>query len=262
MRNIGRCVLSVLAVALHQPGSAQLIPFKHALGCVRALVNFIMMAQYRSHTAETITYIEDYLNTFHKMNNIFLEFRVTKHIHAKIDEQRRGLQHDRPKTRECIAPSKRRRMCDAEREEETERLMDLIFCESHFNLIKMHLLCHFCDHIRQFGNIPMYSTEFGQLAHRTQIKGGWWQSNKNDPSRQIVQSYCQQHGIQMRLLNLESQRRCGTDLSPDVVEHLDITSTKTAPDIPRRMLKGRRDDVSNMPDFSRVLRVAIQIICR
>jgi len=36
----------------------------------------------------------------------------------------------------------------------------------------------------------------------------------------------------------------------------------TASDIGRRMLKGRRDDVCNMADFSRVLRVSIQIICR
>jgi hypothetical protein len=140
--------------------------------------------------------------------------------------------------------------------------MDLIFCESHFNFIKMHLLSHFCDHIRQFGNIPMYSTEFGELAHKTQIKAGWRQSNKNDASRQIVQSYSRQHGIRMRLLNLESLRRCGADLSPDVVEQLDTTSTTTAPGIRRRMLKGRRDDVSNMADFSRVLGVSIQIICR
>jgi hypothetical protein len=262
MRNLGRCVLGVLAVALRQPGSAQLIPFKRALGCVRALVDFNMMAQYRSHTAETITYMEDYLDTFHKMKDIFLEFRVTKRIRAKIDEQRRELRHDRPKTRERIAPSKRRRMRDAEREEESERRMDLIFCESHFNFIKMHLLSHFCDHIRQFGNIPMYSTEFGELAHKTQIKAGWRQSNKNDASRQIVQSYSRQHGIRMRLLNLESLRRCGADLSPDVVEQLDTTSTTTAPGIRRRMLKGRRDDVSNMADFSRVLGVSIQIICR
>jgi len=74
MRNLGRCVLGVLAVALPQPGSAQLIPFKCALRCVRTLVNFNMMAQYRSHTAETITYMEDYLDTFHKMKDIFLEF--------------------------------------------------------------------------------------------------------------------------------------------------------------------------------------------
>jgi len=66
----------------------------------------------------------------------------------------------------------------------------------------------------------------------------------------------------MRLLNLESLRRCGADLSPNVVEQLDTTSTTRAPDIRRRMLRGRRDDVSNMADFSRVLGVSIQIICR
>jgi len=188
MRNLGRCVLGIGAVGVRQLGSAQLIPFKRTLRCVRALVDFNMMAQYRSHTAETITYMEDYLVTFHKMKDIFLEFRVTKHIRAKINEQRRELRHDRPKTRELIAPSKRRRMGNAEREEETERHMDLIFCESHFNFIKMYLLSHFCDHIRQFDNIPMYSSEFGELAHETKINAGWRQSNKNDASRQIMQS--------------------------------------------------------------------------
>jgi len=139
--------------------------------------------------------------------------------------------------------------------------MDLNFCESHFKFIKMHLLSHFCDHIRQFGNIPIYSTEFGKLAHKTQIKAGWRQSNKNDASRQIVHSYSGQHGIRMRLLNLESLRRCSADLSPDVVEQLDTTSTTTAPGIRRRMLKERRDNVFNMADFSLVLGVSIQIIC-
>jgi len=43
---------------------------------------------------------------------------------------------------------------------------------------------------------------------------------------------------------------------------LDTTSTTTVPDIRRRMLKGCRDNVSNMADFSRVLGVSIQIICR
>jgi len=140
--------------------------------------------------------------------------------------------------------------------------MDLIFGESHFNFIKMHLLSHICDHIRQFRNIAIYSTQFGELAYKTQIKAGWPQSNKIDASRQIVQSYSRQHHIQIRLLSLESLRRCGADLSPHVVEQWDTTSTTTAPDIRRRMLKGRRDDASNMADCSWVLRVSIQIICR
>jgi len=46
MRNLGRCMLGFLAVALRQPGGAQAIPFKRALRCVRALVDFNMMAQY------------------------------------------------------------------------------------------------------------------------------------------------------------------------------------------------------------------------
>ena len=107
-------------MALHQPGSAQLIPFKRTLRCVRALVAFNMMAQYRSHTAETIPYMEDFLDTFHKMKDIFLEFQVTKRIRTKIDEQRRDVRLDRLKTRERIAHSNRRRLHNAEREEETE----------------------------------------------------------------------------------------------------------------------------------------------
>jgi len=125
----------------------------------------------------------------------------------------------------------------------------------------MHLLTHFCDHTRQFGTILIYSTEFGQLAHKTQIKGRWRQLNKSDTSPQILQGYSRQHGIRMRLLNLESLQHCGADLSPNVVEQLDTTSTTAAPDIRRRMLKGRQDSVSNMADFSRVLGVFIQIRC-
>jgi len=62
MRNLGRCILRVLAVALRQLGGAQAIPFKRARGYVRALVNSNMMAQYRSHTPDTIAYMEDYLD--------------------------------------------------------------------------------------------------------------------------------------------------------------------------------------------------------
>ena len=86
MRNRGCCLLGVLAVALRQPDSTQLIPFKRALGCVRALVDFNMMAQYRSHTDETMAYMVDYLGRFHQQKDIFLEFRVSKRTQAKIDE--------------------------------------------------------------------------------------------------------------------------------------------------------------------------------
>jgi len=119
MWNLGWCLLGVLAVALHQPGTP-LIPLKSALGYVRAQVDFNLIVQYRSQRAETITYMEDYLDTFHKMKAIFLQFRVTKSIQAKIDKQRSELQHDRYKTTEGIAPSKHRRIQNSEMEEEAE----------------------------------------------------------------------------------------------------------------------------------------------
>ena len=42
----------------------------------------------------------------------------------------------------------------------------------------MHLLIQYGDHIRQVGNIPMYSTEQEEVAHKEQIKNPWRRSNK------------------------------------------------------------------------------------
>jgi len=141
--------------------------------------------------------------------------------------------------------------------------MDLIPRESHFNFIKIHLLSHFGDHIRQFGNIPMYSTEFGELARKEQIKEGWRRSNKNDAQRQIVHSYSRQHAIRRRLLNLECLRHRGADLSTDVMQHLaSTTSSVTAPVVRSRILEAGRDEVSNLGDFSKVSGVSLASICR
>ena len=132
-----------------------------------------MMAQYRSHASDTIAYMEDYLDQFHKMKGIFLEFRVTNRTLAKVDMQWREIRHQRTQMSQAMAPSKRRRIHEGDHEEENERRMDLIHSESYFNFIKTYLPRHFSDHIHQFGNILMYSSEFGALAHKEQIKDGW-----------------------------------------------------------------------------------------
>jgi len=240
MRNLGRCILGLLAVALRQPGGAQVIPFKCALRCIRALVDFNMMVQYRSHTSDTIAYMEDYLDQFHKRKDIFLEFRVTKRTQDKVDKQRKEIRRQRALVIERVAPFLRGRMRDDNRQEENDLCLDLVRGESHFDFIKMHRLSHFCDHIRQFGNIPMYSTEIGELAHKTQIKDGWRQSNKNDAARQMVHSYGRQHAIRMRLLNLQSLKCRDADLSGDVLHHVDRTAstvTTAAPVVRRRVGK-------------------------
>jgi len=205
--------------------------------------------------------MEEYLDQFHRMKDIFLEFRVTKCTQAKVYKQQKEIRRPRALMRERVATSQRRRMRDDDRDEEDELRIDMIHGESHFNFIKMHLLSHFCDHIRQFGNIPMYSTEIGELAHKTQIKEGWRQSNQNDAAHQIVHSYGRQHAIQMRVLNLQSLKNRCADLSANVLKHLDrTTSTVSPPVICTSILKGGGGDVSNIVDFGRIAGVSLEII--
>ena len=262
MRNLGRCLLGVLAVALRQPDSTQAQHFKRALTCVGSLLDFTMMAQYRSHTDETIQYMENYANRFHETKDIFLEFRISKQTQAKADELPKELRRERTLVNRSVARSKRPRIREQDRQEENDQRMDLIHAESHFNFIKMHLISHFRDHICQFGNIPMFSTEYGELAHREQIKDGYQRSNKIDAARQILSSYGRQHAIRMRLLNLEFLRHAGADLPGEVVEYLEKTRTAPAPPAYRRILKGRRDNVRDVVDFGRVLDVSSEAICR
>jgi hypothetical protein len=162
---------------------------------------------------------------------------------------------------QTLAASKRRRVHAQDRDEENDRRMELIHAESHFNFIKMHLLCHFRDHIYQFGNIPMYSTEFGELAHKEQIKDGWRRSNKNDAARQILHSYGRQHAIRMRLLNLDSLRRRGAQIPADVPHVLDTPSTESRPNTRRRQLKGHRRDVANLLDFCKIVDITTETMC-
>jgi len=162
-----------------------------------------------------------------------------------------------------VAQCKRRRIRDDHREEEHERRMDSTHRESHFNFIKIHLLPHFSDHIRQFGNIPIYSKEFGELAHNEQIMDRWRRSNKNDAGCKIMHSYSHQHAIRMRLLNLEYHRSRGADLSGDILQHLaSTTSAVTAPLVHRRIVKGCCHELSNILNLSKVLGVSLESICR
>jgi len=101
--------------------------------------------------------------------------------------------------------------------------MELIHSESDFTFVKIHLIIHFGDHIYMFGNIPMYSTEYGELAHKEHIKDGWRHANKIDAAQQILSSYGRQHAIRMRLLYLEFLQPAGADLPIKVVAHLEKT---------------------------------------
>jgi len=131
-----------------------------------------MMAQYRSHTPQTISYMEEYMTQFHETKDIFLEFHISKRTQEKADELRQELCCQIAQMRERVPPSQRWRIRNDDREEDNDQRRELIHSESHFTFVKMHLISHFRDHIYMFGNIPIYSTEYGELTHKEQIKDG------------------------------------------------------------------------------------------
>ena len=130
------------------------------------------MAQYRSHTGETIQYMEDYANCFHETKDIFLEIRISKQTKAQADELRKKLHRQHTLVNQLVARSRGCQVREQleDRQEENNQCMDLSHDESHFNFIKMHLIIHFREHIYQFGHIPMCSTQSEELAHKEQIK--------------------------------------------------------------------------------------------
>ena len=66
----------------------------------------------------------------------------------------------------------------------------------------------------------------------------------------------------MSLLTLDSLRRRGADLPADVLEHFDTTSMDTAPARRCRILKRRREDVTEVMDLCRVMEVSPESLYR
>jgi hypothetical protein len=65
MRNLGRIVTATFAKALRAPSDAQRMLFRIGIQCVTALVDFYLMAQYKTHTELMLQYKQDYLHAFY-----------------------------------------------------------------------------------------------------------------------------------------------------------------------------------------------------
>ncbi|KAF8430740.1 hypothetical protein BGX38DRAFT_1083510, partial [Terfezia claveryi] len=78
MRGVGRVILGCFTAAMHREkdtsrlGPAAQADVKIAIRAVRALSDFCLIAQYRSHTGETIQYMTKYLQDFHRYRHVFV----------------------------------------------------------------------------------------------------------------------------------------------------------------------------------------------
>ena len=244
----GRIVLAALAVALREPSPSQRHLFNRALECVKNLVDFHLMAQYLSHTAETLGYLDDYLRRFHEDKDVFLEFRQSKRSKRKAEALDKKLrdQYSKEDTNEnslrsgSISKSKRQRLDISRKEERDAQRVEIMENESHFNYPKMHLMTHFHDHILRFGNLPIYSTEIGESSHRTQIKEGYYHSNRNNYVHQILGYYGRHHAMHMRQENLRALLPENETYNEDLNPVLGPSPNTVAPRQSLRHLRARQ----------------------
>jgi len=183
------------------------------------------MSQYKSHTNETIQYLEQYLEAFHDHKDVFKEYRKDKSTMRKVREVTTRIRSENSQVlnqhrlSEATA-ARRRRIADEQRRDLDEIVADIYDKDVDFNFVKLHLLSHFGDHVRRFGNIQMYSTKSGETSHKTIIKEGYRRSNRNDAIHQILRTYARLDSFRIHQMNVEA------DIRHPIQDELDIKRHK------------------------------------
>lgn len=279
MRTLGRVVLPAFTAALRAPTEVQRFPFRAAIRCVVALVDFHLLAQYKTHTESTLRYMHDSLETFHKEKGIFLEFRVGKRAKKGIERSVAELTSQQAmetlaKTVSGESAAKRRRIAVKQREELAAAKEDEAVEKAHFNFIKMHLLEHFGSTVRRFGSIPLFSTDISELAHKTQIKESYRRSNKNNPAVQILDNYSRVHAFKMHSLNLKAAIAKARSTLPEAAIALELeeilgetnmnspgTTTHIPSTPPKRLMRSPDKTSQSIQDMAVVLGIPELAAC-
>ncbi|KAG0633524.1 hypothetical protein HOY80DRAFT_1104646 [Tuber brumale] len=163
----------------------------------------------KDHTDETIQYLERYLKAFHDHKDVFKKYRKDKSTARKVREvtaRIRSTNHEVLNQHRLsgLTVTQRRRIADEQRQELEGVVADIYDEDVDFNFVKIHLLSHFADHIRRFGNIQMYSTESGETSHKIKIKEGYRWSNKNDASYEILRTYARLDSFKILEMNISA----------------------------------------------------------
>ena len=160
------------------------------------------MAQYRVHSEKTLEWLQHYLKSFHDMKSVFLEYRLGKKGKKKIKSALVDARAKANGDTDADADADEDVDVDSlQRIEDAERQM-LLEKQAHFNFPKMHLLLHYCDQIREFGELVQYSTEVSESMHGT-FEDAYRRSNRNDAVTQILDIYIWQYIFDMHQKNLK-----------------------------------------------------------
>jgi len=177
MKEMSRYLLGVVTQSLRGGSPAQRPIFNHAIECTRALLEFYMYAQYKSHDDATLSYMEDALHRFHTFKDVFLLGRAGKKAKAKANALRtkpvKKRKVDKETNAETWTPSKKRREMNAWRDYISHELDVSKELDADFNFPKIHLMSHWVEQISRYGALQQYSAERHEQPHKTNLKDGW-----------------------------------------------------------------------------------------
>jgi len=215
MLALNRVILASFTAALYDPithtaslSAAAKGDSKKAIRCVRYITYLCLMAQYRSHTPQTIGYMDQYLRKFNDNLHVFSEFRATKKDHQSAKEASRELAVEQREARQGkleeyfqLSTTKRQNMATEERQERQQVVQEVLL-QADFNFPKIHLLSHYNTQIRDFGSLPQYSIEVTEALHKP-LKDAYGRSNHMNATDQILDIITREHALRIRELNIE-----------------------------------------------------------
>jgi len=121
INELGCVMFPVIAATLLNPSVCERILFTGALLCVKNLVHFHLMAQYRYHTEATIECMENHLEEFHCQKDVFSRFRASKSTKNVLEALKKLLTLDKQEERESdptwnnLSVAAKRRRVDEEK---------------------------------------------------------------------------------------------------------------------------------------------------
>ena len=243
LKMLGRTILPILGASLLEPSAEQRGPFKEAILCVKGLIFFHLMVKYRSHTDQTIGYMERYFEDFHRHKEVFARFRAKKStkqsalvLRHELSEELRTEREESSDWNRLSNAAKARRIEDDRQmiEQEVEQhLTD----ESDFNFVKMHLPCHFGKSIRQLGHLSNLTSEYYE-HEMIDIKDAYRHSNKINATEQILRTKARREFFRYKNMECEAQlTRLDDGTIPDPLP-------------PTRRLRGQKTDIKTLSQLA------------
>jgi hypothetical protein len=273
-RNAACIMLSVLEATLEPfPATVeQQEIFDKSLDCICALLDFNLMAQYKSHSfpantnfdneyhslwdgynspdpKDTISYLQHYLALFHNNKSTFLKYRASKTVKRDATVYAAGsvpaIDSEDMKTMTKAEITAKNKADIALRKTLKEEYM---VQHSSYNMPKVHLMKHFGEVIPHIGVLGQFSTSIVELNHQP-LNRAYEASNKVDATEQTLRYAGHRDAMSVRVSNLTwliQDTTVDEEVVKDVMLWLDIFGSRkarlAAARINRNRMKPKRVD--------------------